>query len=135
MYLFVYGTLKRGFRNHHYLGKAKYYGMGLLPFARMLSVGSYPAVIFDYRAERPEGWPVGEIFEINEEILSAIDHLEGYYKKAPHDSLYVRQSRDIWRSCEGGGFVPDLVTNCFVYIWNRDISNLKEIKDGVWQQK
>ena len=79
-FLFVYGTLKRGYHNHQvymhgarFLGTARLYGYTLLidgiPFA-------IPA--------RPECFVEGELYDIPRQRLRAIDALEGhprYYRR------------------------------------------------------
>jgi gamma-glutamylcyclotransferase (GGCT)/AIG2-like uncharacterized protein YtfP len=74
MKVFVYGTLKRGFRNHFYLSEAEYLGRyrtcesyGFYDF------GDYPAATLD--GDQAIG---GEVFQILPEHLSALDILEGY---------------------------------------------------------
>ena len=42
--IFVYGTLKKGYRNHHYLQDATYYGDGTLVDYEMFDLGTYPGI-------------------------------------------------------------------------------------------
>ncbi len=71
--VFVYGTLKRGLRNHHFLETAKFIGEAhtLKPYC-MLD-GKFP-VLRDAGHDRA---PVsGEIYEIDDPILETLDKLE-----------------------------------------------------------
>ncbi|UGV41175.1 gamma-glutamylcyclotransferase [Methanococcoides orientis] len=72
--LFVYGTLKSGYCNHHLLGdsvlvsevctKAKF---------RMLDMQDFPGVVMSEPASRISG----ELFDVDGETLDVIDDLEG----------------------------------------------------------
>jgi gamma-glutamylcyclotransferase (GGCT)/AIG2-like uncharacterized protein YtfP len=72
MKLFVYGTLKKGFCNHHVLGNAKFIGAYTTqPRYTMYDMGAYPAIRLDGKTSI-----VGEVYEIND--LELVDSLEGY---------------------------------------------------------
>lgn len=86
MLLFVYGTLRRGQRNHHFLENARF-----ITKAKSTAVFSVSLKKTD---KYPEGYPIalpsdaanaqkleGEIYEIDEETLMRIDILEEY----PHE--------------------------------------------------
>jgi len=77
MLLFVYGSLKKGFSNHHLLKKAEFKKQCKTgeKFA-LINLGYYPALI-----EKPCYQVEGELYEIrddDEETLKAIDKLEQY---------------------------------------------------------
>lgn len=81
--VFVYGSLKRGFGNSHYLRGSAYRGEARTTAGgyRMVSLGSFPAVV---RAE--DGEPVqGEVYEVNAETFASLDRLEG------HPGFYRRE--------------------------------------------
>tara|TARA_Y100001937_G_scaffold61180_1_gene83639 strand:- start:14928 stop:15296 length:369 start_codon:yes stop_codon:yes gene_type:complete len=69
--VFVYGTLKRGYRLHQYMEGARFLGEARLNGYRMHRVSWYPAI-------RPDAdYSVyGELFEINEDILAILDEVE-----------------------------------------------------------
>ena len=74
MKVFVYGTLKKGFGNHHLLKDASYLGTHITePKYTMYSMDGFPAV-------SPIGTTriIGEVYEITTEILEDLDRLEGY---------------------------------------------------------
>jgi len=76
--LFVYGTLKRGERNHRLLAGQEFVGDGLTaPRYRLYDRGPYPCLV-----EAPtDGEAVrGEIWRIESRLFSVLDELEG----APH---------------------------------------------------
>ena len=72
--VFVYGTLKRGQRNAHYLQQAQYLGEFVTDAAyRMFLFDDYPAVCLQgSHAIR------GEVYRVTETEFNALDELEGY---------------------------------------------------------
>ena len=72
--LFVYGTLKKGFRNAVYLENARCLGEFITdPVYAMYDFGNYPAV-----SEMGKTAIEGEVYEIDKELLASIDRLERY---------------------------------------------------------
>ena len=75
--LFVYGTLKRGLCNHHFLERARFLG-------KVRTCEAYPMIApkkwYPYLIDRPgEGYRVrGELYEIDAATLKRIDRLEEY---------------------------------------------------------
>jgi gamma-glutamylcyclotransferase (GGCT)/AIG2-like uncharacterized protein YtfP len=80
-YVFVYGTLRRRFSNHHLLGRALYVGAGRTrePFA--LYLDDYPYVI---RHEAVSAI-VGEVYKVDVATMFALDALE------EHPHVYRRE--------------------------------------------
>jgi len=77
MILFVYGTLKKGFENHHFLDGAKFLGetSTIEKYPMVNIVKAYPYLI----NEKGKGKFVkGEAYVIDIQILSRLDLLEGY---------------------------------------------------------
>lgn len=73
--VFVYGTLKRGHSNHHWLAGATFLGRRLLRGGRLHDLGPYPMAVLS-----PDKQAVihGELFAVTEEGLARLDQLEGY---------------------------------------------------------
>lgn len=72
--LFVYGSLKRGFHNAHYLHGALYLGDFVTPASyAMYDFGDYPGV-----CQSGSSAIAGEVYQINPQHLDAIDDLEWY---------------------------------------------------------
>lgn len=69
--LFVYGTLKKGFRNHHFLKGARLLSDEAEMEGFLLHLGGYPGMIDGH------GIVHGELYEITEDMLPALDRLEG----------------------------------------------------------
>jgi gamma-glutamylaminecyclotransferase len=71
--IFVYGTLKRGCRNHSVLQSAEFAGTAWTePGYRMVHCGEYPGLV---RAERGEA-VCGELYRLDEALLTALDRFE-----------------------------------------------------------
>lgn len=88
-HVFVYGTLRRGHENHHFID------------GRYCSVVS--AVLDDHSVEWIDGLPFafrnagsrlsGELYEFDDDdVLEELDLLEGYQIPGYDDDLYVRET-------------------------------------------
>jgi gamma-glutamylaminecyclotransferase len=74
-HVFVYGTLKRGCCNHHFLADQQFLGAArTAPGFRLFDLGGHPGMV-----ERPadtEG-VVGEVWAVDAAALKRLDGLEG----------------------------------------------------------
>ncbi|GAB2642422.1 gamma-glutamylcyclotransferase family protein [Vibrio panuliri] len=69
--VFVYGTLRQGESNHHYLANAQLLGLHeTAPNYALYDLGAYPAVISGHQAI------FGEVYLVDEVMLQALDQLE-----------------------------------------------------------
>lgn len=87
--LFVYGTLKNGFTFHDaYLGNNKgvFLGRAFASPEYSLYVGAQPHLI----QEKTDKAVKGELYEIDQDVLDAIDYLEG------HPVIYKREIIEIY---------------------------------------
>ena len=76
--LFAYGSLKQGFGNHPILNQSPVFLATLKGYVLLTRGGSYPAI------KAGLGMVEGEVYEITDAKLKAIDQLEGhpnYYKR------------------------------------------------------
>ena len=72
--VFVYGTLRPGQRNHHYMATATHAGAYITPACfTLLDTGPYPAAL-----DAGETALVGDVFEVDEDSFAALDRLEDY---------------------------------------------------------
>jgi gamma-glutamylcyclotransferase (GGCT)/AIG2-like uncharacterized protein YtfP len=84
--VFVYGTLKAGESNHHWLAGAPFLGRHLLPGVRLHDLGPYPmALLTDGDADVIHG----EVYSVDDAGLARLDRLEDF----PH--LYDRSLRTL----------------------------------------
>lgn len=90
--VFVYGTLKRGFGNHGYLGDSTFVCEAKTLDEFLMSDGGFPVVYEkdDERFKSPflAGHIQGEIYSVSDDILQHnLDRLEG------HPEWYCREAR------------------------------------------
>lgn len=112
----VYGTLKRGGSNHHFLRDACYLGEEWLSGLRLYDLGPYPGV-----CREGKDAVLVEIYRINAQELALIDHLEDHRPRAPAAGEYRR-----CRMRTGRGLA-------WLYLINRKPDNSRLIESGVWQ--
>ncbi|MCA1962184.1 MAG: gamma-glutamylcyclotransferase [Desulfomonile sp.] len=104
--VFVYGTLLRGERNHHILRGSPCLGEARTEPAYMLvSLGSIPAMTRGGTTSVK-----GEVFEIPDDVLDALDRLEG------HPDWYERTTIRLadGSSAEAYLMEPSKVEGCLV---------------------
>ncbi len=83
--IFVYGTLKRGGRNHHYLVGQQFLGEAHTPAGYTLfSLGDYPGMV---RVADDQTGVTGEVWAVDPAGLQQLDELEGVdeglYERTP----------------------------------------------------
>ena len=80
--VFTYGTLLSGESNHRVLRGSRCLGAERTPPRfRLVDLGAYPGMLADGNTS-----VVGELYEVNDDVLAALDRLEGhprYYLRAP----------------------------------------------------
>jgi gamma-glutamylcyclotransferase (GGCT)/AIG2-like uncharacterized protein YtfP len=93
--VFVYGSLKRGHGNHVVLSDAHYVGMGAVTLSgRMVDLGAFPGVIRQRDAAHYE--VKGEIYEVDEDTLNALDYLEGHPRFYRRDKYKTANGIRVW---------------------------------------
>jgi gamma-glutamylcyclotransferase (GGCT)/AIG2-like uncharacterized protein YtfP len=84
--VFVYGTLRDGEGNHHYLAGAQQLTRIAKARGRLVDTGcGYPAMLLDEKQ-----WTHGELYEVDNRMLRRLDRLEGYYGQNDSRNLYDR---------------------------------------------
>ncbi|WP_168012197.1 gamma-glutamylcyclotransferase family protein [Halomonas salinarum] len=114
----VYGTLKRGLRNHHWLHDAEFVGEDTLTTATLYDLGPYPGA----RLEPSRGISV-EVFRVDSRCLTNLDRLEDYRVRAPATGTYDRMIHNT-------AFGP-----AWLYLCNLDVSGCPAIREGGWMPK
>lgn len=72
--VFTYGTLKRGYRNHHFLDGCELVSEAVTADRFYVTCVGFP--IAHRRGKRK--LPVrGEVYRVSDEVLASLDHLEG----------------------------------------------------------
>lgn len=112
----VYGTLKQGQRNHHWLEGATLIGHDRLAAITMYDLGSYPGA----KLASSNGTVI-EIYAINAKLLARLDELEDYFHHAPDEGVY---DRAVLATRHG---------EAWCYLYNADIEDTALITSGEWQ--
>jgi gamma-glutamylcyclotransferase (GGCT)/AIG2-like uncharacterized protein YtfP len=111
MKLFVYGSLKRGFSNHHFLAGQRFLGEATtMTSGRVYDCGGYPGIKLD-----PAGYPVtGELWDIDSTCVRRMDWLEGV-----DEGLYRRG--EIRADVEGTEHIAT------IYLYVPSVEKLREV--------
>ena len=112
--VFVYGTLMKGETNHHYLENSTFLGMATIEGYDMYDMGWYPAIIDG------DNLIIGELYQVPTNDMPSIDMLEG------EGSLYIKRCETVNDSNGKSSFA-------FIYVYNRDCSDLERI--SVWNKE
>ncbi|GAA0697430.1 gamma-glutamylcyclotransferase [Marinobacterium maritimum] len=113
----VYGTLKRGQSNHHYLASAEYLGGAQLQGFALYDLGPWPAV------KQEPGVIQVEVYAVDAPTFAALDELEDYCAIAPAQGLYDRIEVD---------------TPCgraWLYLYNHEVRPAQRLPDGIWTRR
>lgn len=97
--LFVYGTLKKGFNNHHYVKECECLGEAkTIEKYPMINSGYFPSLIDD----KGIGYHIqGFVYLVDDNQLAKIDNLEG------HPNFFQRKEIDI--------AIGDKIIKCLCY--------------------
>lgn len=120
--MFFYGTLMTGFDRRRRAGidhNLRYLGRGCIR-AALFDLGIYPAAVPD-----PEGRVWGELYAMAnpQEVLAALDGIEGYRPDEPDASLYIRREAPV--ALEGGAG-----DTAWVYFYNAPLGRAERIHSG-----
>ena len=88
--VFVYGTLKRGERNHGWLAEAPFLGEATLEGITLHDLGPFPMAVAG------EGRCHGEIYAVKPKELLQLDALEGYPRLYDRRLMELVDGRRVW---------------------------------------
>jgi len=109
--VFVYGTLKRGHGNHHWLLEAPFLGEAVLPDVVLHDLGPFPMAV------PGEGLVRGEVYGVDAAGLARLDRLEGYPRLYDRRPLALADGRHAW-----------------VYLGRpHQVRHVSAIADGCWR--
>jgi gamma-glutamylaminecyclotransferase len=130
MYVFVYGTLKKGYGNNQRLLRDTKFidaGVTLMPYD-LRDLGPFPVVVNNKRAR-----VLGEVYDCTKQELKRLDQLEGYPR------MYGRKKVLVELNATGHR------VQCFMYVgsqgWTasmpRQLHEIKPNENGVceWQRQ
>jgi gamma-glutamylaminecyclotransferase len=78
MFIFVYGTLKKGFPNSNFLANAKFVGEGRTVDKYPLVIASRFNIPYLLGLKNVGNQIAGEVYDVTESQLKALDRFEGY---------------------------------------------------------
>jgi len=90
MLVFVYGTLKRGHGNHHWLLGAPFQGAAMLAGVVLHDLGPFPMAV------PGDGLVRGEVYEVDGAGLARLDQLEGYPRLYERRQMTLADGRMVW---------------------------------------
>lgn len=122
-YVFVYGTLKRGFGNHRVMQEAGgvYVGDATMHNMKMIGMGGIPCIDFG------DGYEVkGEVYKVSNNKIHVIDILEGFSEhRTIKNNMYIRLKKDVVME-------DNSIKKCYFYMIN-DYDGYV-IEDGIFKQ-
>lgn len=120
-YVFVYGTLRKGESNDHFLTGATCITDFCWTKGELYDTGrGYPAL-----KDHPSAKVIGELYEVTDVEIELLDELEGYIEGA-ENNLYERQKKTVYSSFDA--------QEVFVYIGNSHLfENSQWIESGDWK--
>jgi gamma-glutamylcyclotransferase (GGCT)/AIG2-like uncharacterized protein YtfP len=123
--LFIYGSLRSGFRNPAYQYLAKYFSLigPAVVKGKLLDKGTYPVA----KPTDEEKFIIGELYEINkpEEFSWAIEQLDDYegLNMEPGEApLYKREAVSVIQN--------NTATEAWIYWYAKEVNGLVEIASG-----
>lgn len=122
MKVFVYGTLLKGMVRANVLSTARLLDHGFIQ-ASLHDLGDYPSI-----SSSNDSQVFGEIYEIDAEILSILDKIEGFSPKNVQQSLYIR------RQVVVKGITMNCNHDAWTYFFNGDLSNKNIITSGDYRR-
>lgn len=119
--VFVYGTLRKGERNHYLLKESVCLSDNCWVYGELHDTGYGYPVLKPSRSFRV----VGEVYVVTDEILQNLDALEGY-SEGSHDNLYERIIQVV--------FQDGPIADAFVYVTGTHLQERNhKIESGDWK--
>ena len=117
-HVFVYGSLKRGFSNQHWLKGQRFLRQAsTAPLYRMFDYGGFPALVQAAELGLSGRNIAGELWAVDPATLDRLDILEGVGQ-----GLYWRAQIDLQEDHRGTG-----KTAAIGYLYLRDVSGLPDV--------
>ncbi|WP_108672366.1 gamma-glutamylcyclotransferase family protein [Peribacillus acanthi] len=119
--VFVYGTLRKGERNHRLLESSTCIAKECWTTGQLFDTGNgYPAMIHSSSDKT-----YGELYSVTEKELKQLDHLEGY-TEGGKDNLYERIQQTVYT--DKGEF------KAYMYVASKVNLLKKKILNGDWKE-
>lgn len=126
--LFVYGTLRKGCQNpmsRFVTEHCSFHATGLVQ-GKLYEVNRYPGLVV---SDNPEDQVTGELYTMNtpDYVLSRLDRYEECTEDKPYPHEFFRKFVDV--VTDNGERIT-----AWVYVYNRDTTQLSQIKSGDYMQ-
>ncbi len=123
-YIFVYGTLKRGQRNHHLIAHAEFIDVGYIKGCVLFDLGGCPAMMpGGSRNGSMEHVAKGEIYAVKDgdldNTMARLDVLE------QEGTLYIRAKLKVYNQTPG-------VCECITYLFIPPLRLDERVVSGGW---
>jgi len=121
-FIFVYGTLRQETAttmSQHLRKQCDFVSTGFLQ-AQLFEVDGYPGAVM---SDNVHDYVIGDVFTGQTSIVQELDHYEECSDDFPQPHEYVRQQHPVTLS--NGD-----VVQAWVYLFNRDVSDLFHIQSG-----
>jgi gamma-glutamylcyclotransferase (GGCT)/AIG2-like uncharacterized protein YtfP len=123
--LFVYGSLRKGFRSPMYEYISRYFqfvGNGKVK-GELYDLGEYPAGI----STTADNFIIGELYKVNEEkefswAMAQLDDYEGVNAESHEAQLFRREMTEV--------YIGNDITQAWIYWYNGDVSGSPLITSG-----
>jgi gamma-glutamylcyclotransferase (GGCT)/AIG2-like uncharacterized protein YtfP len=94
--VFVYGSLKRGQPNHHWLAGAPWLGEGRLDGVQLFDLGPFPMAVALPPSQQACDLLRGELYQVDGVTLTQLDRLEGAPRLFQRHWLGLNDGRSAW---------------------------------------
>lgn len=121
--LFVYGTLKKGYGNHHILDGAKLIGNARMYNAVMYSLGGFPGL---QKTASLEDYVDGELYDVDAGVLKRCDMLEG------HPDFYIRKDGLVHMQPSQIPTHPTHLEECQYYEYPHSVDKKHQVSGHSW---
>jgi len=122
--LFVYGSLRSGFKGHAYEYISRFFSFDgdARVMGRLFDLGHYPAGV-----PAVDGFIVGELYTIRSEsefgwAMGQLDDYEGVSVEPDEIQLYKRELVDV--------FIDNTITSAWIYWYNGKVDGKPSIESG-----
>lgn len=140
-YIFIYGTLRKTqLRNESMKAGNLVQSFDAALIGEIYNLGSYPGLKpMRSSSQIEESIVYGELYEYSgslHDILTDLDHIEGYYGADEDSNLYNRMVAKIYKDVSNDGKQTDLSSRetlwAWTYVYNKPVKSETLIKTGDW---
>lgn len=133
MFLFVYGTLKRGYGNNRLLDNAAFLGTAQVRGFKIYHLGGFPGV---HVSPDLDDMVYGELYRVdNDYDVARLDRLEGVNHQSPKHGMYHRMTTHVELYNEETEDFDEVPEIAHIYVYNGRVLESMLCEDGVWNRR